>query len=359
MSSKRASKRFSTTHDFSSSPLSDTSILSEIYSFVGPGHWLFLALVSKDWHELYKKVQNRETTTVDTYGNKHRTLVTSRMTLGSAVFASPSRVNYAHDCGLHLSKKELQQTAGIYASCRALKAARKHGMPLTDTLTNHVALSGDLARLKYVSKLSEHPLPDSASWYAAGSGNIKMTRWLGSDDVVQQAVYAIKYGHLKMLRYLYHAYEDEEEMDWMDCTICNKLTVEAVRHNRLQIVDWLIKHSLATKSEVALIAVHWNNVQVLQQVIRDAANWDSKNDAEYQLQELLNAAGAFGSLDARKWLRNNGAVWPSTLCMTTFTTAMNRSGITLLLFGQEQKDVHHLGQKVSMIAIDESNGNIR
>eukprot|EP00953_Heterococcus_sp_UTEX-ZZ885_P023549 12933-Heterococcus_DN1.PRE.2 len=235
------------------------------------------------------------------------------MTLGSAVFASPSRVNYAYDCGLHLSKKELQQTAGICASCRALKAAHKHGMPLTDILINHIALSGDLARLKHVSKLSEHPMPDSASWYAAGSGNIKMVRWLGSE-----AVYAINYGHLKMLRYLYHAYEDEEEIDWMDCTICNELTEEAVRHNRLQIVDWLIKHSLATKSEVALIAVVWNNVQVLQQVIDDAANWDSKNDAEYQLQELLNAAGAFGSLDACKWLTKNGAVWPSILVYDNF-----------------------------------------
>jgi hypothetical protein len=147
-----------------------------VRSLVLLGQRLFLALVSKDWHELYKKVQNSEITTVETYGNKHRTLVTSRMTLGSAVFASPSRVNYAHDCGLHLSKKELQQTTGICASCRALKAAHKHGMPLTDTLINHIALSGDLAGLKHVSKLSKHPLPDSASWYAAGSGNIKMVR---------------------------------------------------------------------------------------------------------------------------------------------------------------------------------------
>eukprot|EP00953_Heterococcus_sp_UTEX-ZZ885_P024041 13178-Heterococcus_DN1.PRE.4 len=191
-------------------------------------------------------------------------------------------------------------------------------MPWTDFLINKIALPGDLARQKHVSKLSEHPLPDSASWYAAGSGNIKMVSGFGPDDVVRQAVYAVKYGHLKLLRYLYHANEDEEEIDWMDCTICNESTEEAVRHNRLQIVDWLIKRSLATKSEVALIAVRWNNVQALQQVIDDAANWDSTNDAEYQLQELLNAAGAFGSLDACKWLRNNGAVWPSILVYDNF-----------------------------------------
>jgi hypothetical protein len=41
-------------------PLLEPGILQRVLSFVGPGHWLFVATVSRLWKELYARVAAKE-----------------------------------------------------------------------------------------------------------------------------------------------------------------------------------------------------------------------------------------------------------------------------------------------------------
>jgi hypothetical protein len=40
----------------STNPLAERGILQHVLGYVGPGHWLFAALVSNAWHQAYQQV---------------------------------------------------------------------------------------------------------------------------------------------------------------------------------------------------------------------------------------------------------------------------------------------------------------
>jgi hypothetical protein len=232
------------------------------------------------------------------------------------VFASPSRVRHAYECDLPLKKKAqsfdaftlVQQAAGMHADYQTLKAARKHGMPYTDRLLEQVALTGDLAKLKRVYRKTGRKLPSAIICYAAGSGSIAMVKWLGSKIVGREAVMAIRHGHLNMLKYLYKNFQT----DWKYTNSCDDddMKEEAVLGDHIQILHWLIEHGVTYDDEIALLAAQHNRDKVLEHVIDNPNTWNTAIRDDYKLKQLLHAAGAFGSLEACKWLRNNGAIWP-------------------------------------------------
>jgi hypothetical protein len=46
-------------------PLSEAGVLQRILSYVGPGHWLLISLVSKAWRESYLQVPEQQITGYD------------------------------------------------------------------------------------------------------------------------------------------------------------------------------------------------------------------------------------------------------------------------------------------------------
>jgi hypothetical protein len=58
MMNTQAQKRSAT--DDESSPLRQAGILQQMLDYVGPGHWYFIAAVSKLWKDLYEKVAAEE-----------------------------------------------------------------------------------------------------------------------------------------------------------------------------------------------------------------------------------------------------------------------------------------------------------
>jgi hypothetical protein len=95
-----------------------------LFSYVGPGHWLFLSTVSNLWCELYSALASLilpGRAFVD-----YKITCVPKMTLytGSAVFASASRVRLAHDCSRNNSSARYLYAAGMYADIATLMAAR-------------------------------------------------------------------------------------------------------------------------------------------------------------------------------------------------------------------------------------------
>eukprot|EP00953_Heterococcus_sp_UTEX-ZZ885_P011459 6635-Heterococcus_DN1.PRE.1 len=162
-------------YDRSSNPLNNGVILGEIFSFVGPGHRLYCALVSTRWLELYLRVQSSEIVTVNTDGRQHKTRATALMTHGSAVFASVSRLQLAHECGLELENPSyytLPVAAGRWASIETLRAAHALGLGWSQMLLQGVALSGDVSKLQYLHKQQKCDIPPNICQQASRSGSI-------------------------------------------------------------------------------------------------------------------------------------------------------------------------------------------
>jgi hypothetical protein len=87
---------------------------------------LFLAAVSSLWRSLYARHAAREMQTAGIY--KRPFTCTSRMTLYSSLFASPSRVKYAHANGLRCSAQGYKFAAGQFGIILSLMAACELGM---------------------------------------------------------------------------------------------------------------------------------------------------------------------------------------------------------------------------------------
>eukprot|EP00953_Heterococcus_sp_UTEX-ZZ885_P002161 1680-Heterococcus_DN1.PRE.7 len=169
-------------------------------------------------------------------------------------------------------------------------------MPYTDRLLEQVALTGDLAKLKRVYTKTGRKLPSAITCYAAGSGSIAMVKWLGSKNVGREAVMVIRHGHLNIMM--------------LNCDDDDMKKEAVLGGDNIQILNWLIEHGVTYDDEIALLAAQHNRDKVLEHVIDNPNTWDTAVRDDYKLKQLLHAAGAFGSLEACKWLRNNGASWP-------------------------------------------------
>jgi F-box domain len=172
MASKRAA--------VSRGPLDSEAVVRQVLSYVGPGHWLICALVSKKWHELYAEVQRIEQELYDYKGETCLRTITASMTLYSAVFTSVSQVELARSCGLKLRSRArpLQLAAGRNGDAETLLAARRLGMPWADCLLNSIAEQGDLPKLQVLLASNKCRLPIDVSKYAARSGSIELLKWL-------------------------------------------------------------------------------------------------------------------------------------------------------------------------------------
>eukprot|EP00953_Heterococcus_sp_UTEX-ZZ885_P012301 7054-Heterococcus_DN1.PRE.1 len=95
-----------------SNPLHQPGILHEVLSYVGPGHWLFLAKVSSLWRDMYLKVNSAVMSKAYSFYSDPCFTCTPQMTLYSAVFASPAAVQHAHACGLKCRGGRYEFAAG-------------------------------------------------------------------------------------------------------------------------------------------------------------------------------------------------------------------------------------------------------
>jgi hypothetical protein len=110
-----------------SSPLFDLDILQHVLSYVGLGHHLFVAPVSKCWRLIYARLDGQQLTVYDDYSKR---IITCgpQMTLHSAVLASPARVKLAHESGLSCSSCTYQRAAGEHADVATLTTAHQLGV---------------------------------------------------------------------------------------------------------------------------------------------------------------------------------------------------------------------------------------
>eukprot|EP00953_Heterococcus_sp_UTEX-ZZ885_P042252 21482-Heterococcus_DN1.PRE.2 len=193
--------------DSSSMQLFNTGVLDLVLRFVGPGHYLIVGAVSKEWRDRYKTVS-----TVKFTSHYVRVSITYETTFCSAAFASPSLVRLARECGLDLSSDNDWQNyiAGKVADVTTLTVARELGLAFTLRLLCGAIESGCITKLSWLYTECDqnewHRVRDQQICsYAVLSGSIEMMEWVvergaafdwvACDDAARQ-------GDLAMLKWL-------------------------------------------------------------------------------------------------------------------------------------------------------------
>jgi hypothetical protein len=162
----------------STQPLADDAILCQVLQAVGPGEWLFIGLVSRQWAMVYRTLQKRQFS--DLTARKLQSSITT--TTYSTIFQSKGRLRVAQAAGLSTYKSRmpamLPVMAGEHASIDTLKYAARIGIRWpADELCWGAARSGDLNKLKWLLRRGSlcHPTSHVADDACEG-GDLDMLR---------------------------------------------------------------------------------------------------------------------------------------------------------------------------------------
>jgi hypothetical protein len=116
--------------DHSIGPLSEAGVLQRVLDFVGPGHWLLMSLVSKDWRKMYLLVPEQQIIGPGSQFAGIAFMCKPRMMLLKAAVASAAVMELSCECGVPLGSSSLQFIAGRFADVATLSAALQRSMPL-------------------------------------------------------------------------------------------------------------------------------------------------------------------------------------------------------------------------------------
>jgi hypothetical protein len=270
-------------------PLYYPDILTRVLSYVGPEQWLFLGAVSTAWCAAYRKVPAVAHDSKHILCEQHApscSTVTSR----AHVFASASRVKAARAHGFPWDPPLTEFSwegrglaiAGAHGSRDALLAAKALGMPWTQHITRGVArVPHSLAKLQWLVTEAGCPWDAKALISAASyNGGLK---------------------HMHVLQYFLSEGCKVDKAQACYTAACNG-SLDVLKWCRTQGYPW-------EDGLIGLGAGISGNLAMLQWLSQELhITWD-----DWDLQFMLQKAGLAGSLPACKWLRAQGAPFPTVL----------------------------------------------
>eukprot|EP00953_Heterococcus_sp_UTEX-ZZ885_P011568 6701-Heterococcus_DN1.PRE.1 len=324
----------------SSNPLFDPLVLQNVLSYVGVGHHLFVAPISKLWHAIYATLQSQQLTACSR--DRRRNIVITcvpQTTLYSSVFTSPSRVRLAHESGLPCTSTAYRCAAGKYADSATLAAAHELGMPYTVVTITDAAENNRLAEVQYLHSQGcpwpsglldavasrgfyelmrwcyEHGCPCDASMapnFAARSGSVELLAWvlqqpgtLLHGDVMRAAA---SYGHTEVCRFLRS----------QQCPWSAQSTFDAVHGGHVDVLTWLVDNGCPWDAqELRQCAASSGSVKVLAYLQQQGELASTP-----LLTDMLNIAARNNKLAAAKWLRDQGAEWPAAFGWPRWSAAV-------------------------------------
>jgi hypothetical protein len=313
----------------SSSPLLDPRVVQKVLSYVGPGHSLFVEAVSKLWKELYAL----ETQQLIVNHEDDRSMASfAQITLYSSVFTSPSRVKHAHKSELDCTLEAYQRAAGKHADIAAFTTAHELGMQITGaTMTAAAGCNNQVAVVQYLYRQGcpwpwrlletavstgylelvrwcyEHECrfvdASMASLNAAASGNVQLMAWLlqqpGTHLSGMVMHIAVEHGHTDLCRFL-----REQQCPW-DASSPRG----AARGGHIDLLHWLLDSGCPyDEYSLCTAAAAGGSMQVLMYVQQQGFMSHAR-----LLADMLNDAAVFHHLAAAKWLREQGAEWPTAV----------------------------------------------
>jgi hypothetical protein len=321
MSTVQPSKRVAV----SCSPLHDPSILRTIFSYVGPGHWLFLSTVSSLWRELYSALASLYIPRAGFFDNDITCV--PKMTLYSSVFASASRVRLAHDCSLDNSTRYYLYAAGVHADIATLVTVHELGAPWSANMVCGVAFGGSVFKLEWLHTQQHCQLPADISKHAAKGGSIEVLMWSKQQRISfskESCAAAADCNQLVALQFL-HA-----EGCALDAALCNV----AARTESLDVLRWLIQQGVGSITKLYNDAIFRDHLTILQLLHSEGfvltADMVADSITSYGIDVLMwlreqglpmtaeacEAVTFHNRLDLLQSLHADGCPWTESVCST-------------------------------------------
>jgi hypothetical protein len=326
-------------------------ILQLVLDFVGPGHFLYISLVSKAWNEAYKAVQSVAIPRVCncTYEKPDPITCTPSMTATSAVFASAARVLFAAAANFQLDtywSRPWISVAANTADVATLSAAHEHGMYWSDLVLRALAKSGRLTELMWVHIEQQRSLPGDIINDAAEGGSEEMLAWLisrgcpltletskraaaagklpavkflrqqgccGGRDAFRAAV---ENGHLAVLHWLY-----QRGVRW---GLVLDITSTAAGNNDLPMLQWFKEQGIGFGAVAMASAARKGHLAVCQYLHAQDGDWD---------YSACEAAAEANNLELLQWLHDNGCPW---ICADVCGHAARNGSAEMLHYLYEQ-----------------------
>jgi hypothetical protein len=312
----------------SNSPLLNPGILQQVLSYVGPRHCLFVAPVSRWWRSMYARVERQQLPALSKVGCTFYVNCVPQMTLYSSVFSSPSRVKLAHANRLNCRLAAYKRAAGKYADIATLAAAHSLGMEYTAATMAEAAHCNKFAVVQYLHDQG-CPWPAWQLEGAAMKGHLELLRWCYAHgcpwrEASRAPYYAVKSGDINVMAWVLQqpgtqlskdvmcrsAIKDraamceflhEQHCPW-DERSCNA----AAFGGHLDLLRWLVDSGCPYDAgQLCWATAVRGSVKVLmylqQAGILSAA----------LLSRTLDGAAIRNKLAAARWLREQGAQWPS------------------------------------------------
>jgi hypothetical protein len=234
-------------------PLGEAGILQQVLNYLGPGHWLFAALVSKAWHLAYLQVPEHQMFGVGHGSPRTPIVCVPQMTLYSAAVASAARLALACAVGLNLSSKALQVAAGKWGSKAAILEAVdavQDGTHWSSVVVGSLQ-SRDVSTVQWLVEELDCPLPDDAFQIAAFGSCTDTLAWLKQRGLAPPADlmhYAAYNGHWHILQYLHN-----EGVEWI-----SEACATAARFGSLALLKQLREHGCPRDSDEMTVLAAWS-----------------------------------------------------------------------------------------------------
>jgi hypothetical protein len=279
------------------SALSEPSVLRKLFSFAGPGEWLFLTTVSSLWAAEYAANLSGNHMKVAQRQNP-------RLTSFRKMFESVSRLQLAQNCGLDFSIWQVQVAAGKFADIPVLAAAAQMlSIPWKHVIMG-AAFIGSVSKLQWLCTEQQHEFedPDAVAVYAVAGGNVDVLNWLKEQGVsfptsTWNCVAANKQNPLQVVQFL-HA----EGVEWTaEC--CEK----AAAAGNVEVLRFMHEHDCPwNRAAVRTAAAQSGSIEVMSYLQQEGLLYTVP-----KLTEMLKVAASHNNLEASKC--QQGAAWPSTL----------------------------------------------
>jgi hypothetical protein len=293
-----------------SNPLGNSSILQHVLSYLGLGHWFFAATVCSLWRRIYEglastmllKIQSEPITVP-----KLRRCV-PKMTLLSAVLASPSRLRLArNELPVGGKSSVMSYAIGLCADVTTIAAAADELCIIGSwkAIAQGIAASGCVSKFDWFCS-NEHRLPGNTDMYAAKSGSLSMLEFVLSKKQrpprfsVNLMAAAVAHSPPEVCKHLH-----EKGCPW-SAYACYL----AAAGNNLATLRWLHENGCpgALCDDSSIAAARCGSVDIMLYMQQQGVQWSDE-----LLTLMPNTAGAFRHLAAVQWLRQQGAQWPLVL----------------------------------------------
>jgi hypothetical protein len=332
----RAQKRTSA----AASIFNNSTLLKQIFAWIGPGHHLFLATVCKKWQRQQQTLDEALIEKLLTnYYTMPRVLCTPLTTLYSVVFKSKALLRIAHEAGLPLQRITqdqqndwLQYAAGKAADLSTLQLAHDLGLELNAEVLRGAAASASLPKLGWLHTIMNCELPDDICRYAASSGSVDVLSWLMQRDCPLDSeayTYAAEYGQWDMLKVL-RAEGLEWGSSWLRPRSGQAPCSIAIEKGNLEAMRWLYENGCPQCSRyLGELAAEGGSIEALryakeqgcvftEDLIIFAARGGHVPVLEYLHSEQCPLPADTGAcsvaflgnhVDALRWLHEHGCPW--------------------------------------------------